>query len=271
MKAFRIFAIITVLSILFALAFPFLVDFLYTKGIEDPIIITSYTNQDALSYGGDIIGSVIGGSVTLLGVIWTIVMQREDQKEENIRLVKPLLRVTEGDYDYKHKYIQFDANLTDESRNRPRKDIANTAHITVNIKNEGQRELIDLHGGNFSGTFFDEGGKYYQLCPIIYSGDLISINFFMYEKGIYDKDLHASNLGATVSPLSFTFYYKDCLGNQYAQEFSISLLHSITKETPAEECALNISIERVEIKNAPQLIDAKKLPWEVGENLLVQC
>ena len=217
------------------------------------------------------IGNLIAGALTLYGVIITIKAQRQEKKDETQRLVMPMLQIGIGEYDYKWKYIQFDFNLTAESKQRTRKDIPNTEEVTLEIKNIGTRELLELHIGNFSSTFFDEGGKYYSLYPILYSNNAIMLNLCLYEKGTYDKDAEEDKFDTLISPISFSCYFKDCLGNWYKQDFSISMMHSITEGIPMNEKALSANIERCQIDSAPIGISEKELPWILSSEKLVQC
>lgn len=271
MKNKKAIIIATVLSLATALLYPLIVDCLYRIGEKYPLILTAFEPSDALNYGGTIIGSVIAGALTLVGVVITILAQREDQKEENKRLVMPMLKITTDEYDYRYSYVPFDANLTEESKSRERKDIEGTKNVTIKVTNVGKRELLELYAGDFHGTFFDEGGYFYHLHPVLYSGDSISLNLAFYEKGIYDNDLDQSCFDPTGSPIDFRFYFKDCLENWYSQEFSLWFFHSITKGVPAEESALSISIERMDIRSAPKLLVGGKLPWEKEDSKIVHC
>lgn len=271
MKIKKFIIIVAVFSLVTAIIYPLLVEWMYEIGEKHPVIMTNFDQTDTLSYGGTIIGSVIAGAVTLLGVLFTILAQREDQKEENKRLVMPMLKISTDEYDYKHKYIQFDTYLTEESKKRKRKNIADTKSLTIKVTNIGQRELLEMYVGDFSGTFFAEGGHYYKLNPVVYSGDAISLNLCFYENGVYDNDQDQGNLGLLISPMECRFYFKDCLGNWYSQDFAIRFFHSITKGVPAEHSALNISIERIEIRSAPELVANETLPWIIDESKIVYC
>lgn len=271
MKNKKAIIIATALSLAIALLYPLIVDCLYRIGEEYPLVVTAFCPSDVLNYGGTIIGSVIAGALTLVGVLITILAQREDQKNENKRLVMPMLKITPDEYDYKYSYVPFDVNLTEESKVRERKDIEDTKNVTIKVTNVGQRELLELYAGDFRGTFFDEGGHFYKLHPVLYSGDSISLNLAFYEKGVYDNDLDQSCFDPTGSPIDFRFYFKDCLENWYSQDFSLWLFHSITKGIPAEESALNISIERMDIRSAPKPLIGDVLPWEDEDSKIVLC
>lgn len=199
-----------------------------------------------------ILGSFIAGILTLLGVIITIEENNKDKTVETKRLIKPLLKISSAEYDYKWKYIQFDFNLTDESKKRERKDISNTARVTLNFENIGQRELCEFYLCEFKSTFFYEGGHAYKLHPIIYSGDSVNINFFVYEKGSYDTDDFDEVFHTLASPISFSCLFDDCLGNHYKQEFEITLFHQVSPNIPLEESALSLSIDRINICSAPK-------------------
>ena len=217
-----------------------------------------------------ILGSFIAGTLTLYGVIVTIKENRNDKVNETKNLIKPLIKITSAEYDYKWKYIQFDFLFTNESKKRERKDISDTANITLNFKNIGQRELCNFYLCEFKSTYFDEGGNSYKFHPIIYSGDSVNINFFVYEKGSYDKDNCNNMFDTFISPVTFICVFDDCLGNHYKQKFEITLFHNITPKVPLEKSALSISIDRIKICSAPMEIDSaqyKKLignAWECG-------
>lgn len=183
----------------------------------------------------------------------------------------PMLKLEKGEYDYRHKYIQFDFTFTEESKNRDRKDIPNTANVTINIKNIGQRELLNLYVGNFEATFFSENNFYYSLYPILYANDTISLNFSFYEKGMYDNDDCEEKYHTLISPMTFNFFYKDCLDNWYVQKFSLSLMHSISENIPIDEKALNIEIERINIETPPHELLYRPLPWECTNAKITIC
>ena len=208
-----------------------------------------------------LLGGIIGGALTLIGVVATIDENRKEQREEAIRLVMPMLKLFPADYDYKWQYIQFDANLTEESHLRPRKDIEDTAHVSFEIHNIGSRELHELYISNISSTFFEDGSYHHSLFPIIYSGDGYGLNLSFYEKGVYDNDKETEKFDTLISPIHFDCIFKDCLGNWYCQKFSISLMHNIKKNTPADKRALNISIERMGVQSAPKIVTEEELPW----------
>lgn len=227
-------------------------------------------NLELWSIYAVILGGLIGGALTLIGVIVTINENRKEQNEEATRLVMPMLKLFPAEYDYKWNYIQFDANLTEESRKRHRKDIADTAHITFEIRNVGSRELLELHLCNISATFFDDGGYHHSLIPIIYSGDGCCLNFYFYEKGVYDYDCASEKHDTLGSSIDFDCYYKDCLGNWYTQKMGITVMHSIAKNTPADQRALDISIERMMIKSSPERVAESTLPWACEPNRVCQ-
>ncbi len=253
----------------------FITVFLFWLDIKSiPTIIGIDLNAINFDFWGiyvALIGSLIAGGLTVYGVILTIKAQRQEKKEETQRLVMPLIQIEVGEYDYKWKYIQFDFNLTTESKQRTRNDIPNTEAVTLQLKNVGTRELLELYIGNFSATFFDEGGKYYSLYPIVYSNDTVMLNLYLYEKGSYENDENEERFDTLISPVSFSCYFKDCLGNWYKQDFSISLMHALTKDTPVTDKALNANIERFQIDSSPISVSENELPWILASEKLVQC
>lgn len=216
-----------------------------------------------------IIASVVAGVLTLFGVYLTIEDNKKEKDSEAKRLVMPMLKISESKYDYKWKYIQFDFNFTEESKTRERKDIPNTENITINIENVGQRELCDLYLGEFESTYFDEGGCSYMMHPIIYASDSVSINFGLYEKGIYDLDLKEDKFDTLISPISFSCFFKDCLGTYYKQKFTITLFHQLKEGFGLDQKALSSSIDRITSDTSPQEI-TKDFFESVAKNA-VQC
>lgn len=228
-------------------------------------------NFNEISVGAvvSIIASVIAGALTLLGVYLTIEENKKEKKSDTKRLVMPMLKIFRSEYDYKWKYIQFDFNFTEESKLRERKDIPDTENITISIQNVGQRELGDLYLGEFDSTFFDEGGCSYAMHPIIYAGDSVNINFCLYEKGTYDSDLREDKFDTLISPISFSCFFKDCLGTCYKQRFTITLFHQLEKGCGLDQKALSSSIDRITIDTSPQEIK-KEIFESITENA-VQC
>lgn len=199
-----------------------------------------------------IIASIIAGALTLYGVYLTIEDNKMEKRAETKRLVMPMLKIFRTEYDYKWKYIQFDFNFTEESKSRERKDIENTENISINIQNVGQRELYELYLAEFKSTYFDEGGRSYAMHPIVYAGDSININFGLYEKGVYDLDSKEDIFDTISSPISFSCYFKDCLGTCYKQQFIITLFHKLEDGCELSQKALRASIDRIMIDSAPQ-------------------
>lgn len=216
-----------------------------------------------------VISSIIAGSITLFGVYLTIEDNKKEKHAEAKRLVMPLIKISSAEYDYKYKYIQFDFNFSDESKVRERKDIPDTENITINIKNVGQRELFDLYLGEFDSSFFDEYNNTYSMHPVIYSGDSVNINFSLYEKGSYDSDSREDKFDTLISPISFSCFFKDCLGTCYKQQFTITLFHQVKEGVSLEQKALNASIDRIMIDTAPQEISEDTFN-NITENA-VQC
>lgn len=218
-----------------------------------------------------ILGGIIGGLFTYRGVKITIDNDRKRSNFENKKNVLPLLKLNIEEYDYKNKYIQFDFIFTDESKARKRKDILNTQNITFSINNVGMRELYDLYIADIQSTFFKTDYDCYNICPVIYSNDKISLNFSLYEMGSYDSDSKDEKYDLLISPITFNCYFKDCYGNWYFQTVSISLFHNIEKNTPIENKALNASIEGFNVLSSPKEIDEKDLPWKKEENKICVC
>ncbi|MGN1379181.1 MAG: hypothetical protein ACI4XR_02135 [Bacilli bacterium] len=118
-----------------------------------------------------IIGGLIGGLFTYIGVKITINNEKKQSDFENKKNVLPLLKLDTEEYDYKNKYIQYDFIFTDECKKRKRKNIPDTENITFSINNVGMRELYDLHIADIQSTFFKTDCDCYSICPIIYAND----------------------------------------------------------------------------------------------------
>ena len=226
-------------------------------------------NLDALAIVVSIVGCAIAGALTLWSVIKTIDASREEQKNENKRIVMPMIKISPTEYDYKQKYIVFDFNFTEESMQQLWKADDVATNIAINIKNVGQRELLDLHIGGFSSSYFHEGGSFYMLSPIVYADDSMDLTFYVYNKGIDYLDLKAYD--TWISNITFDLYYKDCLGTWYTQKFTLSFMHRLTKQSEGSESELNITLERIHIDSSPIEYMQKILPWEQAGAKLIQC
>lgn len=212
----------------------------------------SYFNETIFSSTISIFGSFIAGILTLLGVVITIDENNSAKEKETKRILMPMFKISSGKYNYKWKYIQFNFDLTKESMTRNRKNIEDTAVITLNFKNIGQRELRNFYLSGFKSTYLSEAYSSYQLHPIIYADDSVNINFFIYEKGIYDNDQFDEMFHTLISPISFMCLFTDCLGNSYKQEFEITIIHQLTPKKNINERALNVSIDKINILSAPE-------------------
>lgn len=137
----------------------------------------------------NIYATLLGSGLTLYGVLITINSQYESQIEDTKRIVKPMIDVSSVDeYNYKNKYIQFDFIFPKAYPNLPRKNNVDTPNVTISLENIGTRELYNLYIGNFEATYFDDGGYYYQLNPILYSDHQVQLNLVFYEKLVILKN-----------------------------------------------------------------------------------
>lgn len=205
--------------------------------------------------------ALLGAYATIKSVEMTIKDQDKSRKEDNRINVLPLLDIVYEDIspDYRHDYFQFDYVFTNNSKQKHRKNISDTAFITFAIKNVGQRELYDLHIANFNSHFFKEFDKEYvhEMNKMIYKDGILPLNFSFYELGSYDDEDNSDYdaYDTLISGISFDCYFKDCFNNWYKQSLSINIFHSIEKDTPLDERALNVSISKASIDSPPQLID----------------
>lgn len=120
--------------------------------LKSPIgIIPRNIGVEIINYGGNIIGGFIG----LVGIYITLEYENNKTRYENKQKVIPLLEIKPIKiYEYIYKYIQFDFMFTKESWKRERKNIEDTATVSIAIKNVGYRELYDLYLGDFTSDFF---------------------------------------------------------------------------------------------------------------------
>ena len=211
----------------------------------------------------NIYATLLGSGLTLYGVLITINSQYESQIEDTKRIVKPMIDVSSVDeYNYKNKYIQFDFIFPKAYPNLPRKNNVDTPNVTISLENIGTRELYNLYIGNFEATYFDNGGYYYQLNPILYSDHQVQLNLLFYEKIGYLKEFNQED--------KFHFLGR-CLNNWYEQSFELCIFHQVQEDKSEEETSLTVSIERVEIYSAPKEISPDLLPWVTNPSKLVHC
>ncbi|MGD6870920.1 hypothetical protein ACQCU1_01850 [Sutcliffiella horikoshii] len=257
--------LVTFLIILIIFSFWFSYVFIF---VQTPWgIISSESSGDWLQWMGGVVGGIIGGVFTFLGIKITLGHQRKDIEYENKRRALPLIDIKTGieEYDYRNKYIQFDFLLTEESKSRARKDIEDTAKITIGVDNVGLRELYDLYIGDFNSTYFSPSSEYYHVTSILYNNQLFELNLSFYEKGSYVEDNLEGRSGLLSSGISFKCYFKDCYNNWYNQEFELSMFHKIHLDVGLSEQALEISVQKSEVKSKPIEILERDLPWKNGK------
>lgn len=210
-----------------------------------------------------LISAMIGAFMTIHSVKLTINTQEKSRINDNKKQALPLLKVEpEKEYDYRYKYIQFDCLFTEESKLRIRKDIVDTANVTIKLKNVGMRELYDLYIGDIESSVFKEEKDYYhKISPIIYKDDCLNVNLMFYEMGNYDNDLLEEKYHTMINFMSFNCYFKDCYNNWYYQTLQISLMYNLMKYIPPDKRALNISVSNTEVISPPMDISEEDLPW----------
>ncbi|MGM0828082.1 MAG: hypothetical protein ACQEU4_07680 [Bacillota bacterium] len=239
--------------------------------VKSPIglgVISKDLSSDWLQWMGAFIGGAIGGIFAFVGIKITLENQRKEIQFENKRKALPLIDIKVGEYDYKNKYIQFDFCFTKESHERERKNIPDTANVTIALENVGLREMYDLYVGDIKSAYFKTKGEYFRIAPIVYNGKSIPLNLAFYEKGTYDNDKYEGIFNTYKSSIAFKCYFKDCYDNWYHQEFSISLFHAIEQGVSEEKSALNISYGSYEIMSKPIEISRENLPWENGKSVI---
>ena len=269
------------IGIIVMIAMPYVIWFFVNFNLFPWGFITEDYQDTWIQWTGSIVGGIIGGAFTYLGVRITLYNQRNQSDYENRKNVLPLLKPYASDYDYKYRYVSFDFVFTEESKSRKVRDIANTSKISFELKNVGQRELYDLKIGNISSTFFKENinnktqsgedkKNYYNICPIIYKNDSICINFYLKELGFYNNDSRPDLYDSLISPIEFDAYFSDCYDNFYKQSIEVRISHKINKETKDLEPALQVFIERTNVLSAPELLDKNKLPFNEKTANIVQ-
>lgn len=220
------------------------------------------------TYTVGILSALIGAYMTIRSVKMSIDEQEKVRKEEEKKKALPLLKINaEKEYDYRYKYMQFSCFFTEESKERKRKDIPDTANVTIKLENVGMRELYDLYIGDIQSSVFKEDNEYHKMHPIIYKDDSICINLSFYEMGNYDKDLSDEKYDTMINFMTFNCYFKDCYNNWYYQTLQVSLMYNLMKDIPIDERALNISVSNTEIISPPIEIKECDLPWANGKSL----
>lgn len=220
-------------------------------------------------YAIGLISSIIGAFITIHSVQMTINSQEKNRISDNKKQALPLIKIEcEKGYDYRYEYIDFDCLFTNESKLRTRKDIVNTANVTIKLKNVGMRELYDLYVGNIESAIFKQKkDNYHKMCPIIYKDDCFYINLLFYEMGSYDNDLSEEKYHTMINFITFNCYFKDCYNNWYYQRLRISLMYYLQKDIPFDKRALNISVSNTEVVSPPIEILEKDLPWNIDSTI----
>lgn len=220
------------------------------------------------TYVVGILSALIGAYMTIRSVKMSIEEQEKVRKNEEKIKALPLLKISpEEQYDYRYKYMQFSCFFTEESKKRKRKDIADTANVTIKLQNVGMRELYDLYIGDIQSSVFKEDNEYHKIYPVIYKDDYVCINLSFYEMGSYDKDTSDEKYHTMVNFMTFNCYFKDCYNNWYYQTLQVSLMYNLNKDVPINERALNISVSNTEIISPPIEIKESDLPWNNGKSL----
>lgn len=265
-KLYFCISIILILVIVFFSLFWVTYSFIF---ISSPIgIIEPRYNSDWLQWMSGIIGGIIGGVTTFIGIKMTISNERELIEFENKKKALPMIELSEGENSYTNKYIQVDFCFTNESNERERKNIVDTENITIRFRNVGLRELYDFHICDIESEYYKSEYVSHQINPILYQDGFIDISFNIYEKGIYDSDETMTD-ETLISPISFKCYYLDCYDNWYFQKFSVSVLHKLEKGIPVDKKALTVNIERFEIMSKPTEVNESKLPFRDGNSLII--
>ena len=135
-----------------------------------------------------IISSLIGGGLTLIGVLMTIKFENKKRKDEIKMAIKPLFYLINPlqDYDYRHvSYYEFDNNYED-----------NNKHIEIIFKNTDNAILV-----------FDNisvnGKKYYSQ-----NGNIVDKNTTFNVSLSFSKDV-------IINESEIIFTVKDSLNNNY--------------------------------------------------------
>lgn len=180
-----------------------------------------YINESQLGYAG----AIIGGSMTLIGVWWTIKEQKLDLKEQQERLdrqrredlaiqYKPILLLT-----FSHSLIN----------NFP----ADNASIIVylELKNIGRGELTNL---SINYSQFNDGFGFmisYDAHKIIVQNNSIYLMINVVKAGKQNEDgsyqLLAINPQEIIN-LTFSIVFNDAFFNQYIYTYDIKIDYTIT-------------------------------------------
>lgn len=177
------------------------------------------------SYWGGVIGGVISGSISFLGVFWTIKYYRNSDltksRIEHMPFIHILLkraqciRTIKED---KENVINFPGRFYKIDRN-------SLVEIDLSLENIGNgfANTLVLHLG------WNAGGEAFQRLLKIGEKDYLQLRFYL------DDTKHISNI-------SFAIQYVDCMTNEYIQHYTVKC-SSILSLLPAEDIAKNIQIE----------------------------
>ncbi len=160
------------------------------------------------SYWGDIIGGIISGSLTVVGVAWTIKYYRDSDAIKSRVEHMPFLMVEVNGYTDKKtdSSVTDGVNIYEIKSKATNNDILEEKilYYRIRLRNIGQgfaNTLVIYTGKNLGGIAYNE---------------LIQVN----DSGEFCFEIHASKniLG---DDINFGVRYIDCMTNEYTQQYTI--------------------------------------------------
>lgn len=240
---------ICVFVILFIFLIPLIVNFIVETPNPFGLGFINDSNKDTwISF----FGSIIGGSITLIGVIWTINYEKETRKEELAIKYKPFLQIKNKKINFCHTYNNVPICDIDEKNNiLVTKDIVKRdSHFNGEIKlsNIGRGEIIEAsisctHIDTFLNLTLNE--KISDIMP----GDSFTFSFDISLKD-YKNFLKEEYYGVKIR-IKIIFF--DFLNNKYSIEIPIY----ITNVSP--------SIQFEEQNDEDFIVYKNKIYYRIGE------
>lgn len=156
------------------------------------------------SYWGGVIGGVISGTLTVIGVILTIKYYKDsDQNSKRIEHM-PFIKMKIIDSKMAGKPNLSKTKIIEKSNRRKEIDKSKIVFLHFDLENIGRdfASILSLHiGHNFGGIAYNE---------LLKVGDKIQL-----ELGVYVDDLFNNE------SIDFRIQYVDCMTNEYIQEYTI--------------------------------------------------
>lgn len=199
-----------------------------------------YTFKDNGFYASlsQIISGIIGGLLTLLGVIMTIKYEESKRKEDNIEAEKRqkeqfrLDNLPVFNYNFSDDKISEDGvvfELGDDDKNEFSQDIINW-QLNINIKNIGLRSAKNIAFQVITDENENKVGKAESFLKV---DDDYKITFYFQEK--VTKRKKEESITNILHSLLILVYYDDLIGNHYIQELKGTIGSCTQKNNDKDE------------------------------------